>query len=40
MVDPLDILAIDNVKAMTSMSVSVVLARPKEMHSALNALCQ
>ncbi|MDE1919929.1 MAG: Flp pilus assembly complex ATPase component TadA [Candidatus Omnitrophica bacterium] len=35
MVDPLDILTIDNIKAMTSMSVSVVLARPKEMRAAL-----
>ena len=35
MVDPLDMLTIDNIKAMTSMSVSVVLARPKEMRVAL-----
>jgi len=35
MVDPLDMLTIDNIKAMTSMSVSVVLARPKEMRAAL-----
>jgi len=35
MVDPLDILTIDNIKAMTSMTVSVVLARPKEMRIAL-----
>ena len=35
MVDPLDILTIDNIKAMTSMSISVVLARPKEMRIAL-----
>jgi type IV pilus assembly protein PilB len=35
MVDPLDILTIDNIKAMTSMSVSVVLARPKEMRAAI-----
>jgi type IV pilus assembly protein PilB len=35
MVDPLDILTIDNVKAMTSMTVSVVLARPREMRAAL-----
>src|SRR5476649_1839976 len=35
MVDPLDILTVDNIKAMTSLSVSVVLARPKEMHAAL-----
>ena len=35
MVDPLDILTIDNIKAMTSMSVSVVLARPREMRAAL-----
>ncbi|MBF0571003.1 MAG: Flp pilus assembly complex ATPase component TadA [Candidatus Omnitrophica bacterium] len=35
MVDPMDMLTIDNVKAMTSMSVSVVLARPKEMRAAL-----
>ena len=35
MVDPLDILTIDNIKAMTSLSVSVVLARPKEMRIAL-----
>jgi type IV pilus assembly protein PilB len=35
MVDPLDMLTIDNIKAMTSMSVSVVLARPKEMRSAI-----
>jgi len=35
MVDPMDMLTIDNIKAMTSMSVSVVLARPKEMHASL-----
>jgi len=35
MVDPSDILAIDNIKVMTSMMVSVVLARPKEMRQAL-----
>jgi len=35
MVDPLDILTIDNIKTITSMSVSVVLARPKEMRVAL-----
>src|SRR5271165_2266376 len=35
MVDPMDILTIDNIKAMTSLSVSVVLARPKEMRAAL-----
>ena len=35
MVDPLDMLTIDNIKAMTSMSVSVVLARPKEMRAAI-----
>ena len=35
MVDPLDILTIDNIKAMTSMSISVVLARPREMRTAL-----
>src|ERR1700691_827268 len=35
MVDPLDMLTIDNIKAMTSMSVSVVLARPREMRAAL-----
>ena len=35
MVDPLDILTIDNIKAMTSMSVSVVLARPREMRASL-----
>ncbi len=35
MVDPMDMLTIDNIKAMTSMSVSVVLARPKEMRAAL-----
>jgi len=35
MVDPLDILSLDNIKAMTSMSVSVVLARPKEMRAAI-----
>ena len=35
MVDPLDMLTIDNIKAMTSMSVCVVLARPKEMRAAL-----
>jgi len=35
MVDPLDMLTIDNIKAMTSMSVSVVLARPKDMRAAL-----
>ncbi len=35
MVDPMDIFTIDNIKAMTSMSVSVVLARPKEMRAAL-----
>ena len=35
MVDPLDMLTIDNIKAMTSLSVSVVLARPKEMRSAI-----
>ncbi len=35
MVDPLDILTIDNIKAMTSMSVSVILARPREMRAAL-----
>jgi type IV pilus assembly protein PilB len=35
MVDPLDILTIDNIKAMTSMSVSTVLARPKEMRAAI-----
>jgi len=35
MVDPLDMLTVDNIKAMTSMSVSVVLARPREMRLAL-----
>ena len=35
MVDPMDILTIDNIKAMTSMTVSIVLARPKEMRAAL-----
>jgi type IV pilus assembly protein PilB len=35
MVDPLDMLTIDNIKAMTSMTVSVVLARPKEMRAAI-----
>ena len=35
MVDPMDMLTIDNIKAMTSMSVSVVLARPKEMRAAI-----
>ena len=35
MVDPLDMLTIDNIKAMTSMAVSVVLARPKEMRAAI-----
>jgi len=35
MVDPQDMITIDNIKAMTSMSVSVVLARPKEMRVAL-----
>jgi len=35
MVDPLDMLSVDNIKAMTSMSVSVVLARPKDMRSAI-----
>jgi len=35
MVDPQDMLTIDNIKAMTSMSVNVVLARPKEMRAAL-----
>jgi type IV pilus assembly protein PilB len=35
MVDPLDMLTIDNIKAMTSMSVSVVLARPKDMRAAI-----
>ena len=34
MVDPLDILTIDNIKVMTSMSVSVVLARPNAMRAA------
>ncbi len=35
MVDPLDMLTVDNIKAMTSMSVSVVLARPREMRIAI-----
>jgi type IV pilus assembly protein PilB len=35
MVDPLDMMTVDNIKAMTSMSVSVVLARPKEMRAAI-----
>jgi type IV pilus assembly protein PilB len=35
MVDPLDMLTVDNIKALTSMSVSVVLARPKEMRAAI-----
>jgi len=35
MVNPLDMLTVDNIKAMTSMSVSVVLARPKEMRAAI-----
>lgn len=35
MVDPLDMLSVENIKAMTSMSVSVVLARPKEMRAAI-----
>jgi type IV pilus assembly protein PilB len=35
MVDPLDMLTIDNIKAMTAMTVSVVLARPKEMRAAV-----
>ena len=35
MVDPLDMLTIDNIKALTSMSVSVVLARPREMRAAI-----
>jgi len=35
MIDPLDMLTLDNIKAMTSMSVSVVLARPKEMRAAI-----
>jgi len=35
MVDPFDMITIDNVKAMTSMSLSIVLARPKEMRVAL-----
>ena len=35
MVDPMDMLTIDNIKAITSMSVSVVLARPKEVRTAL-----
>jgi type IV pilus assembly protein PilB len=35
MVDPMDMLTIDNIKAMTSMSVNVVLARPREMRAAI-----
>src|ERR1035441_9921930 len=35
MVDPLDMLTVDNIKAMTSMSVSIVLARPKDMRAAI-----
>jgi len=35
MVDPLDMLTVDNIKAMTSLSVSVVLARPREMRAAI-----
>ena len=35
MVDPMDMLTIDNIKAITSLSVSVVLARPKEMRAAI-----
>ena len=35
MVDPLDMLTVDNIKAMTSLSVSIVLARPKEMRAAI-----
>ncbi len=38
MVDPLDMLTVDNIKAMTSMSVSVVLARPKEMRAAIERI--
>lgn len=35
MVDPLDMLTVDNIKAMTSLSVSIVLARPQEMRVAI-----
>jgi type IV pilus assembly protein PilB len=35
MVNPLDMLTIDNIKAMTSMSINVVLARPREMRAAI-----
>jgi type IV pilus assembly protein PilB len=35
MVDPLDMLTIDNIKAITSLSVSVVLARPKDIRTAI-----
>jgi type IV pilus assembly protein PilB len=36
MVDPLDMFTIDNIKAMTSMSVNVVLARPKDIRAAID----
>ena len=35
-VDPLDMFTMDNIKAMTGMSVSIVLARPKDMRAAID----
>jgi len=35
-VDPLDMFTLDNIKAMTGMSVSIVLARPKDMRAAID----
>jgi type IV pilus assembly protein PilB len=35
-VDPLDMFTIDNIKAMTSLSVNVVLARPKDLRAAID----
>lgn len=35
-VDPLDMFTIDNIKAMTSLSVNVVLARPKDIRAAID----
>ena len=38
-VDPLDMFTLDNIKAMTGMSVSIVLARPKDMRVTIDRCC-
>lgn len=38
MADPMDVFAIDNVKAITEMSVNTMIARPQDIRSAINRL--